>query len=586
VSFSPLSRRGRRISRLAAAPSAVCVALILACAVPAAADASCTGTSPGSSGVVCGFTLSPSSFTAGGDPNISSSVSFDYGTSTTNTAKNVSLTLPPGLFASLGAITQTCTTAELTAQVPECPPASQVGSGTLDSSVVLGSGPGVTAPTMQVKLFLMPAPTPADAAGIGATVSFDNLPITTTTGVVDEQEVNGNPVLLLSLPSLPQHVTELGIAVGIQIKSLSFTINGTATSAAGAPTSTAFTRLPTSCATATSMLSVQTWAATSPDGASSSSFTPTNCSALAFTPSMSGSATRDAKDPGVTLTTTVTTNPTQAATKTLALTVPTGTLAPDVFNAGHLFGKVIGSATAVTPLVTTPLVGTVTLTGTIASPALTITFPPPFSLVFSGAVNIIANSVTFSSVPDVPLNSLTLKLEGGPTALFYSTCAQPNGTLHASFGGQNGATAPVTAPLKLSGCPKPVVATVSSVSSKFKGGSARLSFGLAAGDNSPGLSSFTVSLPKGLSFNPATYKQGVKVAGATIKSVSLSHGKLVVKLKSAVPQVSVQLSGSALTESATLKAKIEAKKVKSLSATVTAKNASGKTTRLKLKLSV
>lgn len=578
MSVSLLSRRGRRIARLAAAPSAVCAALILGCVVPAAAQASCAAASGGSSGAVCSFSLTPSSTQAGSDPAIASSITFNYGTSTSDSVKSLSITLPPGLFASLGAVTQLCTTAQLTSLLPQCPPASQIGSGSLITSLA----PKIP---FNVALYMMPAPQTADAAGVGVVVRTpQGLPVTTTTGTVDEQEINGNPQLILSLPTLPNSVA--GISIG-QVTSLSFTINGTAATATGSPGTTPFTRLPTSCATATSTLSVQTYAASSPNGASSSSFTPTGCSALTFTPSMTATATRDTSDPGVTLVTTVTTNPTQAANKSLVLTVPTSTLAPDVFNAGHLFNQVIGSATAATPLVTSPLVGTVTLTGTISAPALTISFPPPFSLQFSGAINLAANSVTFLTVPDVPLSTLTLTLQGNATSLFYTTCSQPNGTLQADFGGQNGATSTVTTPLAITGCPPPVVATVSSVSANgLKKGSAKLAFALAAGAGAPKLNSFTVSLPGGLRFNKTTYRKGLSVSGAKIKSASLSGGKLAVTLKSAVTQLSVKLSTKALIETAALRTKIKSNKVKSLTATVVAKNTSGKTLTLKLKLSV
>jgi hypothetical protein len=578
VSVSLLSRRGRRVARLAAAPSAVFAALILACVGPAAAQASCATTSGGSSGDVCTFSLTPTSTQAGGDPSIASTISFDYGTSTTDSVKSLSITLPPGLFASLGAVTQACTTAQLTSLVPQCPPASQIGSGSLVTSLA----PKIP---FNVSLYLMPAPQTADAAGVGVVVRTpQGIPITTTTGTVSEQEINGNPQLILSLPDLPNSVA--GIPIG-QVLNLSFTINGTAATATGAPSATPFTRLPTSCGIATSTVSVQTYAATSPNGGGSSSFTPTGCSSLTFTPSMTATATRDASDPGVTLVTTVTTDPSQAANKSLVLTVPTATLAPDVFNAGHLFNQVIGSATAATPLVTSPLVGTVTLTGTISAPALTITFPPPFSLQFSGAIDIVANSVTFLTVPDVPLSSLTLTLQGNATSLFYTTCLQPNGTLQANFGGQNGATSSVTTPLVITGCPPPVLATVSSVSAGgLKQGSAKLAFSLAAGNGSPKLKSFTVSLPGGLRFNKTTYRKGLSVSGAKIKGASLSGGKLVVTLKSAVTQLSVKLSKKALIETASLQKKIKGNKVKSLTATVVAKNTSGKTLKLKLKLAV
>jgi len=568
---------------LLTASSILCVAAIVAGVAPAVANASCASPSAGASGAVCSFSLTPSNLTAGSDPSISSSIVFNYGTNTTDSVKSLTVTLPPGLFASLGALTQLCTPAQLAAKspmLPSCPPGSQIGSGSLTTSLA----PNMT---LQVKLFMMPAPNATDAAGVGTEVTFDNFPVATTTGYVAEAVINGAPVLQLVLPALPDTLGKLGF----QVNMLNFTINGTAMSTTGTPTSTPFTRLPTNCATATATLSVQTYQATSANGGGSSSFTPVGCSSLAFTPSMTASATMDTGDPGVTFISTVASDPTQAAVKSLALEVPAATLAEDEFNAGHLFNQTVGSATAVTPLVPTPLVGTVTLTGSISAPALTVSFPPPFSLSFSGAIDLLNDSVTFGSVPDVPLNSLTLKIPGGATtALYYTTCLAPTGTLKAAFVAQNGATASASVPLTISNCttaPVPTVVKLSGGSAKgFATGSAKLGFGLTTTSGTGLVSSFTVSLPKGVKFNAKTYKHGVTVSGAKIEKASLSHGRLVVSLRSAVKSLSVKLSPTAMSESAALQKKIKSHKVKSLSAKVVAKDTTGKTTSLTLKLKV
>ena len=135
----------------------------------------------------------------------------------------------------------------------------------------------------------------------------------------------------------------------------------------------------------------------------------------------------------------------------------------------------------------------------------------------------------------------------------------------------------------MTGCPKPALATLSSGSATgFASGSAKVGFALAAGTGSAKLSSFTVALPKGLSFDSKAYKKGLSVAGAKVKKVRLSRGKLLVTLKSPVASFSVKLSPSALNESASLKQKIKTHKVKSLKATVIAKNTAGKTTSLPL----
>jgi hypothetical protein len=574
VSKRRLSLLSGTLERLVAVSAATGAAAIVTAIAPAVANASCQS---GATGAICNFAVSPSTTQAGSDATVAASISFSYG-NTTDSVKNLSVTLPPGLFASLGAVPQTCTSAQLTMVPTGCPPGSQVGSGSLTTSLLPNT-------PLSVSLYLMAPPSATDAAGIGTVVTYKGVPLSTVTGVVDEAVVNGNPVLELNIPNLPHSLA----SVNFQVTQLSFTINGPAPSLLGPsfPSSNPFTRLPTSCATATSSIAVQTYASSSTNGTASSSFTPTGCSSLAFTPSMTATATRDSTDNGVTLVTTVTTNPAQAADKSLKLTVPSGTIAPDVFNAGHLFGQVVGTATAATPLVPAPLVGTVTLTGTISAPALTITFPPPFTLSFSGAVDPINNVVTFASVPDVPLNSLTLDLKGGPTALFYSTCAQPSGTIQAAFGGQNGAVENTNVPVTVTGCPQPALATLSRASATgLASGSAKVGFALAAGTGSPNLGSFTVSLPKGLSFNSKTYKKGLSVSGAKVKKATVSHGKLLVTLRSPVSSFTVKLSARALNVSKSLKKMIKAHKVKSLTAKVVATNTAGTTTSLTLALTV
>jgi hypothetical protein len=552
-----------------------CGSLAVAGATAAPASAACSNPTPGSTA-------------AGSDPSITATIALDYGANLTDSVKNTTLTLPPGLLAALGAIQALCTSQELTEKPSAtCPPGSEIGSGFLSASLAgIAKSPTLSS---NVTLYIMPAPTASDVAGVGAVVTLLGIPVATTTGTVDVSSVGGAPVLVLSLPNIPDSLTSSnGRTTGLQIHQLSFTIIGPAPSITGVPSTTPFTRLPTTCVPATTTLSVQTWSAASPNGSGSNTFTPTACSgpgAIGFTPSVSASASKDANDNGVTLVTTVNSDPQQAASKTLVLTVPPTTLGADVFNAAALFNKVVGSVTANTPLLSAPLVGTVTLTGTIASPALTITFPPPVAITFSGGINLQTNAVAFETVPDVPLSGLSVTLTGGSTALFYTNCLQPDGTLSAGFVGQNGAAFTATTPLNVTGCPPPVVASLTSPSLVgARTSHAKFSFGLVAGEGLPKLASFTVSLPGGLSFNPKTFKQGVSLSGAKLRSVRLQHGKLQLRLKSPASTVKVKLSPTALVESKSLATKIKAHKVKSLTATVRATNAAGASITLTVKL--
>ncbi len=590
-SADPARCRTARTVRLGVAVAFGSAALLVLGAGTASADPGCPTTSSGAAGDVAAFTFTPASCAAGSDPSISSSISFNYQGSTTDSVKSVTVALPPGLLASLGAVPDLCTPAELEQSVPACPAGSEIGTGSLEVSAL-----GATIPST-VTLYMMPAPSSADVSGVGAEVTFPGpppfgLPLVTTTGYVAVSEVGNAPVLDLVLPDMPNTATQGGKTLQVQLEQMSFTINGTAPTSTGSPSTIPFTRLPSSCSAATTTLTVQTYAASSPNGTASSSFTPTGCSgpgAIGFSANVSATATKDSSDPGVTLVTKVTTNPAQAADKSLTLIVPAKALPPDVFNAAHLFGKAVGSVVAQTSLMPTPLVGTVTLTGTISAPSLTITFPPPFAISFSGAINIVGDSVSFQTVPDVPVSSLTVTLNGGATAMFYTNCLAPTGTLSAALVGQDGTSTTQTLPISVAGCQaRPSRgAKLSGASLRgLRSGKRALAFALTAGSRLVNLRAFTISLPGGLSFDAATYKHALSVSGAQIKSVVLSHGRLVVRLRSSVSSLSVRLTPKAFLEQGSLAERIKRRKLKSLTARVVATNAAGHSVTLRAKLPV
>ena len=137
---------GRRVA--AAVPPVVILALVTAAlavgATPARANSkqagsSCTPASDATAaGVVSSFCFQPTSTTAGGDPDLITEIDFDYsGEDKTDTVKNMTVTLPPGLVAFPDAPVD-CQPSDFGAGT--CPAASQVGSGTVTAGL-----PGVTA---------------------------------------------------------------------------------------------------------------------------------------------------------------------------------------------------------------------------------------------------------------------------------------------------------------------------------------------------------------------------------------------------------------------------------------------------------
>jgi hypothetical protein len=243
---------------------------------------------------------------------------------------------------------------------------------------------------------------------------------------------------------------------------------------------------------------------------------------------------------------------------------------------------------------------------------LTLVFPSPFPLTLTGAIDLANNSSTFTGLPDIPLTNLAVTLDGGVHGLFQATCAPASGTGKATLTDQNGDRT-VTAPsdFSVSGCPTgggPTTNGGSKGGGTGSGGPGRtsgsptlrggrwsglatghpsLSFTLSVAQHAPKLAALTVTLPAGLSFVRHRVRHrlkltGVRLIGAQIKSLSLSHGHLLITLRRPVSRLTVKLSPSALHERAALEAR--AGKLKSLPLILTVLNASGRRTTIRARL--
>jgi hypothetical protein len=164
---------------------------------------------------------------------------------------------------------------------------------------------------------------------------------------------------------------------------------------------------------------------------------------------------------------------------------------------------------------------------------------------------------------------------------------------------QSGSQAVVSAPFTVAGCPdspggsgpgsKAVRARiVSGALSGLASGHPVLRFKLTAGKNAK-LRSFTVKLPRGLSFvrhrvHGRLKLLGVALKGAKLKSLSLKHGALLVTLRAPVNTLSAKIGSRALKESSALRSAARHHKLKRLQLTVVLTNAAGKRTTSKLPL--
>jgi hypothetical protein len=398
--------------------------------------------------------------------------------------------------------------------------------------------------------------------------------------------------------------SDLSTATGLNsvITGITLNLNGQL------PGGAALTAMPTACTLATPTQLSVTYVSGSagPTAATSDVNVSSTCGSLNYTPSLAGSATKDSGDSGAAVVTTLTQPAGQSANAALSLSVPTSVLAP---NAAALAlantTTPVGTVSATSPLLPLPLTGHAFLTSGGSGLGLSLRFTSPFPFTLNGSVSL-SGSVSFATVPDVPIASLGVALSGGPQALFIAPCALTSGTLSVSATAQNGKTASPTSTFSVSGCPSggppPTVGKPTASGGSLTGlssGHPKLHFKVTHGSNAPNIKSVSVGVPAGLSFHTTktckgkgkkrhctTSVKGLSVSGGTVKSAKVSGGRLVITLKSATGSVSVTVKGPGLTESNGLKQKVKKHKVKSLTVNVKVTDASGTGTTLSLKLSV
>ena len=505
-----------------------------------------------SAAVTPALTVTPSTTTAGTSP---ATVEFNA-TFSGSFPNDVSFGLPSGLLANANQGGGAC----LISSTPTA--ACQVGSGT----VTAGGNP------LSVNLYLVVAPKAGDAAGLALVQG------STTLSVAD---VTVNPT-----------------------GSLNIAFSGLSSDAiSGMDVSFTTLRLPTACPSPAANVTLTA------DGTSTTApLTVTGCSSLGYAPALSATVTKDSKDAGGELALGITQAATESANKTITLSlgkavVPNaGADLPCLTGSGA--GCTIGTASATSPLVPSIALanGTVTLSGSATTPTIAITFPAPFALTINGTVNLANNSVTFSNVPDVPLTSLNLTVTGpsGQKAFMVQSCAPNN--IAGSFTAQGGQTATSTAAIAFVNCAsKP---TASGSLSGLAAGHPKVHFKATHGKGAANIASVAVGLPAGLKFSHSAFvtkktcvtKKGKKkcttitqikglgVSGASVKSVALKAGRLVITLKKAAGSVTVKLTGPVLTETSALQTKVKKHKVKSLTVTLKVTDAKHTSTSVPLKL--
>lgn len=353
--------------------------------------------------------------------------------------------LPPGLVGAIPSVTQ-C--GEPQAQSGACPAGSQIGTATAYagagdpypfSGPVYFTGPYASSP-FGLSIPIHAAAGPFDLGTIVTRVAIN----------VDPH--SGRVITSSTLPTIFKGVPLRVRNISVAVNRPNFLLN------------------PTNCGELhTESTLTSTFNATSP---ASSPFQVTNCSALAFKPKFTAATNAKAtKKNGASLKVTMTQPPHEANLHSVVASLPLQlpsrltTLQKaclqatfDANPAGCGAAKV-GTATAVTPVLPTPLTGSAYLVshGGAAFPDLDLVLDGSgVRVILVGNTNI-KNGITtstFASIPDVPVTKFTLDLATGPNSAltaFGGLCARPL-VMPTTMTAQNGAQIKQNTRISVSGC--------------------------------------------------------------------------------------------------------------------------------------
>jgi hypothetical protein len=394
-----MNRRKRVLAGRAPAAVASFALAVAVLVAPAQADHSATD-----------FTLSPASPEAGASVNASSSTTLSYGTLTEDVKKTVGH-FAPGLLANPEAVPH-CAQALWVADA--CPADTLIGSS---QAVINGF---VVEPGRIYNQELL-----ADEAGrLGIIVDAATGKLFLTAPFY--VRTTGDYGLDGILDDIPR------LTPGTQITKLSFTLFGTVNGRN-------FTRGPTSCSLKVSTGEAFGYEHNVSVGGPSSSYTPTKCEALPFKPTFdmrvgSRGTTGERQHPPMSVR--VTQQPGEAGILGNGVTLPfeigphlaaLGTVCTSAQLAGDACpaGSKVGTANATSPFLATPLNGPVYLAQQqgVVIPGLVADLKGRVPIKIRIATSILGGRLiksTVTDVPDLPVGSFTLNLDGGDKGVVES----------------------------------------------------------------------------------------------------------------------------------------------------------------------
>jgi hypothetical protein len=450
--------------------------------------------------------------------------------------KAITVTFPPGFLLDLGQNEGKCLASS--APSPSC------ALGYIKFSAAGGE-------QSTARLYLLTPPTIGDVAGIALEkeATTETAPVKLLTTPADELKVEFPP-----LPTTNSEGTDNGGIVAAEI-----VLEGT--------------RLPTACGAPLFFnLTATTFSNSSSSVSADTPLEVTGCSTLPYAPKIAATVTRvphaeEGSDVAITLTQP---NPSgESATSGFEFGNPKGVktnkvLAPCFKGATCTVGTVAASSPTLDSSELST--GELTLAGSITSGnlsaqingAVTMSFPPPFQFSVNGPINTNEHTITFLSLPDFPLGSITYTFLGVPEGpAFVSNCEVPS-TISATLTPQDGGpSVNVTGPVTYVNCPAPTPKPTASGSlSGLNAGKPKLHIHASHG-KAENLKSLSIELPEGLGFSRKALGahhvvHGLSLSGASIKSARVTNGKLVLMFAHPAPSVSLTARGPLLHEGKTL----------------------------------